>query len=118
MSITTRTRIRDLLFSETAEDVLGEYGIYPEHNQLGLTLEKLCQKHGVSVWEVKADLVEALADEDDDWELRADEDRDEDAEEDPRASDDEEEEDDDDPYALDDEEWDEHEDDEDDGDDD
>lgn len=69
MSITTRTRVKDLLRSEAAEDVLGEYGLFPSRAEYGLSLERLCRLYGVNVWELKADLVEALASQDEEWEV-------------------------------------------------
>ena len=81
MSITTRTRVSELMEYPEALDVLSEYGIDVGRKELNWTLERLAREHGLNAWELKVDLVDALSeDEWDDFE-GDDEDEDEDGDE-------------------------------------
>ena len=76
MSITTRTRISELMEYPEALDVLSEYGIDVGRKEMSWTLERLAREHGLNAWELKVDLVDALSE--DDWDDFEDGEQDED----------------------------------------
>jgi hypothetical protein len=89
MSITTRTRISELADYPEAIDVLSEYGIELGSKEMSWTLERLARHHGLNAWELKVDLLDALAEEGSDWgESFGSDDEDEDADEDEDESED------------------------------
>ncbi len=67
MSITTRTRIAELCDYPEAMDVLSEYGVEVGTKEMTWTLERLARAHGLNAWELKVDLIDALAIEGSTW---------------------------------------------------